>query len=471
MLHRQSFGFVNFANAKLGDLRRTKRLVDLADQLVTRPGGTLPQKFRSPSDLDAFYRLMRCEQVTHETILQPHRQATIERIQQIPSTVLIIHDGSEFDFTKHKSLDKLGNIGCGTRRGYIVHNSLAVRAEDGEPLGLLNQILHCRAKVPKNESRTKRFQRKNRESRLWIQGNEPLPTLANCIDVCDRGADTYEYMLYETHHSRQFVIRSAHNRRIFIGHDDTPEWSDNLHSHLRSLEPAGTWQLQVTSKSELRSGRGNEKKKQISRIKRTANMAVSFSAVQLRPSKIAGAKFMSNIKLWCIRVWEVDPPEGQERLEWFLQTNVPVESFEKAYEVTGWYEKRWIIEEYHKGLKTGSRIESLQFTSESRLQPAIALLSITTLTLLQLRDASRRPDAKTRRASEVVDATFVKVLSHWRHKEIRLDWTVHDFYFALARLGGHLNRKHDHPPGWQVLWEGWKELLPMTIGYQAAKKM
>ena len=40
---------------------------------------------------------------------------------------------------------------------------------------------------------------------------------------------------------------------------------------------------------------------------------------------------------------------------------------------------------------------------------------------------------------------------------------------ALARLGGHLNRKNDHPPGWQVLWEGWKELLPMVLGCDVAK--
>jgi hypothetical protein len=50
----------------------------------------------------------------------------------------------------------------------------------------------------------------------------------------------------------------------------------------------------------------------------------------------------------------------------------------------------------------------------------------------------------------------------WRHKKVKLDWMVHDFYYALARLGGHQNRKHDHPPGWQVIWEGWKELLPMV---------
>ena len=46
---------------------------------------------------------------------------------------------------------------------------------------------------------------------------------------------------------------------------------------------------------------------------------------------------------------------------------------------------------------------------------------------------------------------------------------VGDCYYALARLCGHQNRKHDHPPVWQVNWEGWKELLPMATGYDVAK--
>jgi hypothetical protein len=175
------------------------------------------------------------------------------------------------------------------------------------------------------------------------------------------------------------------------------------------------------------------------------------------------------LTVWVLRVWEIDPPKGQERLEWVLITNEPVRSFADAYRVVGWYECRWIIEEYHKGMKTGCRIESPQFTTEDRLQPALAVLSVVTLTLLQLRDASRRADAKTRKATTVINPLYVEVLSQWRHKKIKLAWTVHEFYYALARLGGHQNRKHDHPPGWQVIWEGWKELLPMVTGYDAAK--
>ncbi len=167
----------------------------------------------------------------------------------------------------------------------------------------------------------------------------------------------------------------------------------------------------------------------------------------------------------------MDPPEGQERLEWFLITNEPILTFEDAYRVVGWYECRWIVEEYHKGLKTGCKIESPQFTTEERLQPAIALLSIVTLTLFAMRDASRRPDAKTRKATEIISEDYVAVLSAWRHGKVNMDWSIHDFYYAMGRLGGHQNRKNDHPPGWQTIWEGWKELQAMVCGVDVLKSL
>ncbi len=113
----------------------------------------------------------------------------------------------------------------------------------------------------------------------------------------------------------------------------------------------------------------------------------------------------------------------------------------------------------------------MQFTTTARLEPAIALLSVVALTLLNLRDASRRPDAKTRRATTILAADYVDVLSIWRYKKIRETMTIHEFFYALARLGGHQNRKSDHQPGWLVLWRGWTKLQAMLDGYAAAEQI
>ena len=472
-LQANSFGEVNFGNTKLGDTRRTRRLVQVANLMQRRPGGSLPQKIRSPKDLRAFYRLMNSDGVTHEVILQAHREVVLASIEQMDSPVLVLHDATELDYTNHHSLEDLGQIGNGHHRGYIAQNSLAVDPNTREVVGLLGQVLHHRVRVPKKEGTAKKRERESRESRLWLTGTEPLPASWQLIDVCDQGADTFEFLEHEFNSGRRFVIRAAHNRAIWIGHDEAATCESGLlRDFARELPEAGTWTLRVTSKIETKTSKKKGKKKGKKRKARDANMAVAFAPVQIKaPHQKRGNHGDDPLLVWVVRVWEVDPPEGEERLEWFLLTNEPVETFEDAYRVVGWYECRWIVEEYHKGMKTGCKIESLQFTTEAGLKPTIALLSIVTLTLLNMRDASRRADAKTRKATEFISADYVTVLSGWRHGKERLDWSVYDFMYALARLGGHQNRKSDHPPGWQTIWEGWKELQAMACGAEVMESM
>jgi hypothetical protein len=159
-----------------------------------------------------------------------------------------------------------------------------------------------------------------------------------------------------------------------------------------------------------------------------------------------------------------------EALEWFLLTNEPVRSYREALRVVGWYECRWIVEELHKAMKTGCGIENPQFTKAARLQPAIALLTIVAMTLLNLRDTCRMPDANRRLAVDLISLDYVEVLSGWRYREVRSDLTVEEFFYALARLGGHQNRRRDKPPGWLVLWRGWTKLQLMLEGAKAVRK-
>ena len=97
----------------------------------------------------------------------------------------------------------------------------------------------------------------------------------------------------------------------------------------------------------------------------------------------------------------------------------------------------------------------------------LCLLSVVALSLLQLRNASRQEDAPTRPAVDVMPEAHVAVLSGWRFGRVRMGLTVHEFFYALARLGGHQNRRHDHRPGWIVLWRGWVKLQNMVDGATA----
>ena len=169
-------------------------------------------------------------------------------------------------------------------------------------------------------------------------------------------------------------------------------------------------------------------------------------------------------------VREIDPPADVDPLEWILLTDLSAEDLEEADRTVRWYARRPIIEELHKGMKTGCGVETLQFTTEAALQPAIALLSVVAVFLLSLRDAGRDPERANRPAIQFVPGWYVEVLSAWRHGESRMDWTVREFYLALGRLGGHQNRKGDGPPGWLVLWRGWDTLHAMLAGVAAMSR-
>ena len=114
-------------------------------------------------------------------------------------------------------------------------------------------------------------------------------------------------------------------------------------------------------------------------------------------------------------------------------------------------------------------MELPQFTTRKALEVAIGMLSVVAVQLLRLRDLYRQEDAEQRPATDVVDGEYVRVLSAWRWKQARDDLNVREFLFALAKLGGHLNRRHDHPPGWLVLWRGWTKLQLLVDGAAAGR--
>jgi hypothetical protein len=455
-LTESSFGMDHFGTAQLGNKKRNACLVRIAERLSRHPGGTLPQKLASPKDYKAMMRLVNRSEVTHATVLQPHYERTQRRMEAVPGTVLLVHDTTELDYSGLRSIKTLGQIGNGKRRGYLCHNSLAIDPHKREVLGLAQQIVHNRPEVLKNEGVKAKRERQNRESRLWTRAVQAIPTAPagrRYVDVADRGADIFEFLATEVQKKRLCVVRAAHNRGIGIGHGDQPKKA-LLFNHARSLPAWGHKQILVAGKDGAKD--------------RHATVAVVAASVQLFPPHVKRGEYDKRpLPVWVVRVWEPNPPKGVKGLEWILLTNVPVQTLEDAWERVSWYECRWIVEEYHKAQKTGCSIEETQFTTEEALQPTIALLSVVALLLLNLREASRQPDALTRPATEIVATEYVEVLSGWRYKTIRSDLTIHEFFFALARLGGHMNRKSDHRPGWLVLWRGWIKLQCMLDGAEA----
>jgi hypothetical protein len=353
------------------------------------------------------------------------------------------------DYSGQATLGSLGQIGNGGGQGYECHNSLAVDPVRGVLIGLVCQQLHCRARTPAREGVAASRARASRESRLWVNAAEqigPAPEGCYWVDVCDRGADTFEFLEYEVRNGRHFVVRSTHSRGLEVTRGQTPHL---LHDLLRGLGPQLGWEIEVSAN-----------KKQPAR---RARVMCAWAGVVVRaPHVRRGDHGRGPLRLSALRVWEVDAPASvKEPLEWVLLTDEAIADAAAARERVSWYEKRPRVEEYHKAQKTGLGVEQLQLQSRAGIDPILALLSVLAVALVNGREAARDETQAHRPAAEWFDPLWVVVLSVWRFKEVR-PLTVREYILAVARLGGHLNRKCDGLPGWRTIWRGVAKLRAMV---------
>ena len=152
----------HFADCQLGDKRRTKRLIKMAEQVADNPSASFPEQMERWGDLKAAYRLFDQDDVTFEAIARPHWEQTK---QVPPGRYLVLDDTTELDFGIHRDVDGLAQTGNGGGRGFLLHNGLLVRAENQEIIGLAGQVTHYRRAKPKKENRSQRLKRE-RESKV-----------------------------------------------------------------------------------------------------------------------------------------------------------------------------------------------------------------------------------------------------------------------------------------------------------------
>ena len=168
---------------------------------------------------------------------------------------------------------------------------------------------------------------------------------------------------------------------------------------------------------------------------------------------------------WLVEAHEVNLPKGTTALRWVLWTSLPCSSFSAACQVIEHYEKHWLIEEYHKAIKTGCRLESRQYQNAARLWAVVGIISVLAVRLLQMKLLARtEPNLP---AEKVVPKQWLKMLRALR-KRSQIE-TVKDFFRHLAGLGGFLMRKRDGGSGWNTIWKGTQKLTLAIRGHLAMK--
>jgi hypothetical protein len=270
--------------------------------------------------------------------------------------------------------------------------------------------------------------------------------------VFDAGADNFEVFCHLKQHDVGWVVRACQKHRIVL---DSQGQRRALSELLDQAPSAGTDQLFLRS-------RKNQPAREALLEVRHVRIEMPIPAQPTPYMKTCG---IQTIPMFAVQVREIDPPPGVEPLDWILLTSEPVACFDDAWTVTGYYEKRWRVEDYHKCLKTGCEVERRQYKTSDRLERVTAVLSIVAVRLLQLKFAARSEPSPP--AEKTVPPEWIKVLKQVRNISRPLE-TARDVLREVAQFGGFLGRTGDGEPGWITIWRGFKKLLLCLRGAQWA---
>lgn len=193
-----------WADAELGDSRRTDRAIAIGAAMVGNPGASLPNIMSGWNEVRAAYRLFAEEDLRHSELIKPHTAATKAIAKNSSSSVvLFIQDTSELDYTAARNIEGLGHIGDGKGRGIMLHNCLAVVPVPGNPeiLGLAGQIPWVRGSDRQNrqiENISQELLRTESEGEIWSQMVESIGEAPQSdsmwVSVGDRGSDIFSYI-------------------------------------------------------------------------------------------------------------------------------------------------------------------------------------------------------------------------------------------------------------------------------------
>lgn len=444
-----------FGQAKLKDPRRTQRLINLASSIANQPGVSVAKLPFSPADMEGAYRFIRNENIAAKDIAEAGFQSTVTRSHE-HEELLALEDTTTLSFSHRSVKEELGHSNQGDRvRALHVHSTLLFAPQSQTIIGLIEQQRWSRD-ITKRGQRHKHATRpyKEKESYKWEQSSRHVAErlgdkMSDVISVCDREADLFEYLTYKRQHQQRFVVRSMQSRCL-------EAHQEKLYGYAEALPSVGEKQLTIPQKGGRKA--------------RSVRLDVKYGQVRLKAP--ANKKEHLGIPLYYVGC--IEQGTSKDKLAWHLLTSEPVNSFEDAMKIIRYYERRWLIEDFHKVWKSeGTNVESLRLQSKDNLERLSVIYAFVATRLLALRFIKEVDELSTESCEKVLGAKAWKLL--WLKLESKsLPKEVPDMgwaYKSLAKLGGWKDTKRTGRASIKALWEGWFKLQTILEGYDLAMSL
>lgn len=440
-----------FSHAELGDLRLVRRAVALAEALAQKPKLSLPQVWSTSAALEAGYHFLRNPRSNFTALMAPVQQATHSEALEV-SSLLVLHDTTDCACPAADP-EEVGFLPSG-KAGFFIHHALCIR-EDRTPVGMAWSDVWGRSQRSTGRGRhvpgRELDKLEERESDRWLEGiSEAHLWTEGCeqvVHVLDSEGDSFRIFDHLQTLQAQFVVRLHHNRRLDDG---------NIGDALSQAPIKLRRSIAVSPRKAKSAPRSTYSERE------TRNAEVSIRCVR---ADIQPPRYMPEaIELNIVQVLEENPAAGCEPVSWVLATSLPIQTKAQIERVIDIYRARWVIEEFHKALKSGCMFEKRLLESFESITTLLALSYPIACELLRVRSRARQSGIL---ASQVLRPTLLQCLrAHPEARPLPANPTAEEALAVIAGLGGHI--KWNGPPGWQTLAAGYVQILAFEKGWIAA---
>jgi hypothetical protein len=438
------------ASAELGDDRLDLRLMQIVERLVESAERSIPEGFGSWSETKAAYRFIENPRVDWPQILAPHRASTVSRAAAEP-IVLVSQDTTEINLTPFPATTGLGYLSKPECRGVLLHTCLATTPQ-GVVLGVIDQQMWVRAVEELGKRHTRRQRSTNeKESQRWLAGLQAtqaaLAQHPQVVSIADSEADIYDLFALPRSENVHLLVRVSRDQRR-VEHADK-----YLRKAMEATAVRGILSVDVPRRGQKQP--------------RQAQLSVRWSTLTIRPPRWRSASLPS-LYLQFVLIQEVEPPSGEAAIRWLLATTLPIENLEQATTCVSYYTRRWLIERFHYTLKSGCLVEQRRFEVFENVCRAVACFSIAAWRLLWLMtEARQHPEQPCTVVLSSPEREALEAVAHQRYRrpQSATPLTLGEAVQLIGKLGGHLGRKNDGPPGIKTLWRGLARLSDITTGW------
>ena len=448
-LYAKDWSSIELKNAQLHNKTKVESLIELASRKADNPTKSIWALGYGDSSINSkFERLYLSDpdKVNMDSVLEPHSIQT-QRRMAAEDTVLTIQDGTDLNYKNNLKCKDLGVVGTNNIvSGLHQHTSIAVTPQ-GEFLGILKGTNIAR-QLKLDDTPSYKIPLEEKKTSVWCEHHAFINEIAkkypntHVVDICDREGDFLELFLKNRSCGgyADLLVRAENNRNV-VG------------EYFKSFDLVKREQVSTTAKIHIPGESDRPSKGKHKRKERESNFSLRSKIIQINPPSYIKDKEPITVQIVYIR--EETPLKASDRIEWFLLTTMLDDSPEALVTYLKWYKCRWRIEEWHRVLKSGCKVESLCHKNIGSFRIMIAVYMVVAWRVMCLLLVSRTmPDLPA-------DLFFSNMQIDYINKKVKKQnkksLTIKEAVDIISMFGGYVIRKDRHP-GFEAFTEGFLEL-------------